>query len=359
MKPDKAKTLTRREAINRFSLLSLGSLLSPAWLKGAKSIAPTPHPHIFLTVMEKKGFRSLAEIKESVERGLPRRIWEKIREECEKERHSEALDCKSVFPGRYLAGAKLNNPDYTICKASGQRILRNALALLLTEEDRYKKIALEQMWALFDEDIWPDWIDQSTLRFGHPAGLRTGQISLPVALGFDWMYPYLTIAERERILEGLERRGIQPFLTSMEQDPWWSHDLNNWLSVIIGGMGIVGMALGDSHPLSKRLIDISIPKMRHYLSIYGKGGEFNESVAYSGVTIVPVTYFLAYYYHIFGGINPMTEHPFPRIRGGPGRSGTGNIGRDIPALAYHQSRPAQPTRNLSGEKRRRGSGRQY
>lgn len=145
---------------------------------------------------------------------------------------------------------------------------------------------MEQKWALFDEDVWPDWIDQSTLRFGHPAGLRTGQLSLDVALGFDWMYPYLTNGERGRILEGLERHGIQPFLTSMEQNPWWSHNLNNWLSIIIGGLGIVGKALGDSHPLSKRLIDISFPMMRDYLSIYGAGGEFNESVAYSNVTNV-------------------------------------------------------------------------
>ncbi len=312
MNTNKVKTLTRREAINRVGIFSLGSLLSPTWLSGSETYSPTRHPHIFLTSEEKEGLRSIAEIRESIKHGYPRKIWEKIREECEKEQNSEALNAKSIFPGRYLAGAKLNNPDYTICKASGQRILRNALALLLTEEDRYRKVALEQMWALFDEDIWPDWIDQSSLRFGHPAGLRTGQLSLDVALGFDWMYPHLTKGERERIVEGLERRGIRPFLTSMEQDPWWSHDSNNWLSVIIGGLGIAGMALGDSYPLSNRLIGISLPKMRDYLSIYGAGGEFNESVAYSGVTRVPVTYFLAYYYHMSGGKNPLTEPPFPQ-----------------------------------------------
>jgi hypothetical protein len=184
--------------------------------------------------------------------------------------------------------------------------------MLLTEDARYRSTALEQMWALFDESVWPDWIDQAHIRFGYSADLRTGMLSQDVAIGFDWLYPYLSDTERERIMEGLNRRGIQPFLTSMEQDPWWAHELNNWFTVIVGGLGIAGMALGDAHPRSQELIDLSLNPMRDYLSIYGRGGEFNESIAYSNATRIPVTYFFAYYYHIRGGNNALAEHPFPQ-----------------------------------------------
>ena len=235
-----------------------------------------------------------------------------IQSECDAEIGHEPLTARSMFEGRNATIAKQNNPDYVICAAAGQRILRNALAMLITEKKAYKQTALNQIWALIDENVFPDWIDQAHLQFGHPADLRTGMLSQDAAIGFDWLYPYLSDTERERILEGLNRRGIQPFLTSMKQNPWWANELSNWYTVIIGGLGIAGMALGDSHPNSQDLIDQSYNRMIDYLSIYGEDGEFNESVAYSNATRIPVTYFLAYHYHTLGGKNLLTEHPFPQ-----------------------------------------------
>jgi len=208
--------------------------------------------------------------------------------------------------------AQQNNPDYTICKAAGQRILRNALAMLLTEEEVYKKTALDQIAALLDESVWPDWIDQAHIRFGHPADLRTGMLSQDVGIGFDWLYPFLSTNERREIVEGLDRRGIQPFFESVAQDAWWLKDLNNWYTVIIGGLGIAGMALGEEHPRSEELVHFSLPMMERYLEIYGKEGEFNESIAYSNATRIPVTYFQAYSYHNYSGKNPLAKRPFPQ-----------------------------------------------
>jgi hypothetical protein len=306
--------INRREALSRIGLLSLGGLMASSDLRGAShsSGSQTKHPHIFLNDDEIAGMRSVADVRKSIEDGIPKQIWEMIQSECDAEVGSEPLTARSIVEGRNITAANQNNPDYTICKAAGQRILRNALAMLITENPDYKKTALDQMWALFDEAVWPDWIDQAHVKFGNPAGLRTGMLSQDVAIGFDWLFPYLSEEERERILEGLDRRGIQPFLTSIEQGAWWSQELSNWYTVIIGGLGIAGMALGDAHPQSQELIDLSLGKMKTYLSIYGEDGEFNESVAYSNATRIPVTYFLAYYYHLSGGENLLAIHPFPQ-----------------------------------------------
>lgn len=306
--------IDRRTALQRLAALSMSGVVGKLDLKAASGggTLPTRHPHIFITEEAIAGLRSLSDVQKSIGSGIHGEIWDRIRLDCDGEIGSEVLTARSVFEGRTLSFARQNNPDYTICHAAGQRILRNALAMLLTEDARYRSTALEQMWALFDESVWPDWIDQAHIRFGHPADLRTGMLSQDVAIGFDWLYPYLSDTERERILEGLNRRGIQPFLTSMEQDPWWAHELNNWFTVIVGGLGIAGMALGDAHPRSQELIDLSLNPMRDYLSIYGRGGEFNESIAYSNATRIPVTYFFAYYYHMRGGNNALAEHPFPQ-----------------------------------------------
>ncbi len=306
--------IDRRDAVKGIASLALGG-----WASGSvfgqvlnRSGVSVRRPHIFITSEEISGLRSISGVRKSIESGISRDIWEQILAECDEEKGAPVLTARSMIKGRAETTARQNNPDYTICHAAGQRILRNALATLLTENEAYRDTAVKQIAALVDESVWPDWIDQAHTRFGHPADLRTGMLSQDVGIGFDWLYPYLSGAERRDIVEGLDRRGVQPFFESMAQDPWWSKDLNNWYTVIIGGAGVAGMALGADHPRSEELVKLSLPMMERYLSIYGRDGEFNESVAYSNATRIPVTYFQAYSYHNYSSNSPLAERPFPQ-----------------------------------------------
>jgi len=305
----------RREALGRLGLLAAGTILGSPVLRGmgAEERAATfPHPHIFWREKRVGNLRTVADVRAAVGREGPvRRIWESIERTCAAEAGTPPLTCRSRIPGRAAVMAEQNNPDYHACRAAGDRILRHAAALHLTGKEGHKAIALEQLEALFDESVWPDWIDQSHLRFGLPADLRTGMLSQDAALAYDWLYPFLDDKERAFIIEGIGRRGIRPYLESMEADPWWAHDLNNWFTVIIGGLGIAGMALGQDHPEAARLVEMSVERMRRYLSIYGREGSFNESVAYANATVIPVAYFFARYHHLAGGENPLARHPFP------------------------------------------------
>jgi hypothetical protein len=110
------------------------------------------------------------------------------------------------------------------------------------------------------------------------------------------MYQHLTPTQRRAIVQGLDRRAIQPFWQSVEADVWWVDGHNNWTTCIVGGLGIVGMALAEDHPDSQRLIAFSEQRIRSYLQHYGPAGEFNESVGYSAATRLPVTYFNALRY---------------------------------------------------------------
>ena len=305
----------RREALGRLGLLAAGTFLGSPLLRAMSAeerAASFPHPHIFWREKRVGNLRTVAEVRGAVGREGPvRQIWGAIERACAAEAGTAPLTCRSRIPGRAAVMAEQNNPDYRICRAAGDRILRHAAALHLTGNEMHKNAALEQLEALFDEAVWPDWIDQSHLRFEVPADLRTGMLSHDTALAYDWLYPFLNGKERAFILEGIGRRGIRPYLVSMEADPWWAHDLNNWYTVIIGGLGIAGMALGHDHPEAERLVEMSVERMRRYLSIYGREGSFNESVAYANATRIPVAYFFARYHHLAGGANPLARHPFP------------------------------------------------
>lgn len=271
------------------------------------------HPHLFISEVENGVSRSLTDLRKAIQSGVSRQIWEKILGNCNSELGSDPLLGTTPLPGRHDYMVKNNDPDFIICDAAGQRMLRNALAVLVTEETRYRDTALEQIWAVVDEARWPDWISYNHKHFGYPADLRTGMLSQAIGIAYDWMHPFLDTEQKERILEGVDRRGFQPYFKSLDMDPWWIHDLHNWFTVIVGGLGISGMGIGEDHPRAIELVEKATPGMHAFLKMYGREGEFNESVGYSNATRIPVTYFYALMCHEGSGErNYLAEHPFPQ-----------------------------------------------
>ena len=270
-----------------------------------------PRPHLYVTPTKTGDLRSIDDVREAIGNGHSADLWTRILAAAQNDLSEPPLTPASLITGRNPVMADQRNPDFVICEAAGQRILRAALVHLISGEVGYREVALKQIFALFDDDLWPQWLDQAHERFGLPAGLRTGMLAKDVGLGFDWLYPSLSSSEKRRIVDGLDRKAIRPFFESAEKDAWWLRDQNNWLTTIAGGLGIAGMALRGHHQRAQELVDVTLPLMEAYLGIYGEEGEFNESVAYANATERPVHYFGAYRYATGGGENRLAQTPFP------------------------------------------------
>ena len=151
--------IDRRDALKGIATVALGGWLTE--LGGVRSLAQvkvsTQRPHIFITSEQIDQLRSVARVRESIKSGISKDIWNQIQAECDRERGEPVLTARTQIEGRAEATARQNNTDYTICKAARQRILHNALPMLLTEEESYKKTALDQIATLLDESVWPDW----------------------------------------------------------------------------------------------------------------------------------------------------------------------------------------------------------
>lgn len=273
------------------------------------SAVATMRPHLYLTAEPVPGLRCLADVKADIRTGRARELWEEIRRDAEADLQAPVLVPTSVIAGRDPDNARHGNRDYQICRAAGQRVLRAALVNLLTGEPAYRDSALKQIEALFDPRLWPEWRDLAHMHL--TADLRTGQLTQDLAIAFDWLHAALSPAQRRMIVDGLDRRGIQPFWKALENRDYWVQRSNNWMTCIVGGLGIAGMALGEDHPDSRRLIEYSLPRMTDYLKMYGPAGEFNESPGYAAATYYPVGYFAAHRYWSGGGENRLAEAPFP------------------------------------------------
>lgn len=269
-------------------------------------------PSIFLGAEPGPGRRSLEQVRAAAAGRYGARLWRTIHRGADDAAGADPLLPGTALPGRPAEQIRHANADNSICQAVVRRLLRAAAAFLLTGQDRFRQDALAQMEALFDPRRWPEWRDFAHRMFA--ADLRTGQLGAAVAITYDWLYPHLGPSDRAAIVEGLDRRAIRPYLdaAAAAAAPHWLTRPSNWMTVVVGGMGIAGMALGDDHDRSDLLVKMAQPRMEHYLSVLGPNGEFNEAVGYAGSLQYPVRYFAARYAATGGREDLLAGRPFPQ-----------------------------------------------
>ena len=232
-------------------------------------------------------------------------IWQEIYGTAIKEKDLPPYLVDSLFPGRDKYSAEILGMDYTLCRGVGLRITRHAMMFLIDGDRSWIDAALRQTEVLFDDVEYPAWNhlarmktdDDAPVKSGdlkkHDVHLRTGMLSNSVSLMFNWLRPHLDPDQIEMIVRGLEKRAIRPFQAAIKENPWWIEVNNNWLTCIVGGLGVCGMALDGLHDDARSLIDYADPLMDRHLEDYGSQGEFNEAVGYAGAIYLIVNYHAA------------------------------------------------------------------
>lgn len=272
----------------------------------------SPYPSIFLVKDKTEGFASVADLKKIKKEGLQAKLWEDFLQQSEQDFKYAYLDPTIDFEGRNPVQLKHANVSYDMARGLCDRLSRSSLLFALTEEEKYKDLVLRQIEALYDETLWPHWCDKAHMRGGEPyVDIRTFRISMWVALAYNWMRDYLTEEEKKFIIDGLDRRAIQPFWEKLAQKPFWYQHRHNWFTNIFGGMAITAMALGDAHPQTTMLLDTIVPEMIAFNDIFGEMGEFNEPPGYAGAVRFSVEFAEAYRYYTKNERNLLNEKPFP------------------------------------------------
>ncbi len=102
------------------------------------------------------------------------------------------------------------------------------------------------------------------------------------AVGYDWLYPFLTDEQRALIRE--EIRSFGEWLYEHSQTDFWGEDeprrmAHNWNGVTHGGLGLAALALGDR----QAWLDRAIERVRAYLEhSTDETGACYEGVSYMG-----------------------------------------------------------------------------
>lgn len=110
-----------------------------------------------------------------------------------------------------------------------------------------------------------------------PKGLSLGEIPLAVAVGYDWLYYDLSLAERKMIHQALVEKGIKEVL---KKD--MSSSLGNWNSITLGGASMASLAIYEKDKkIARDQIEKAYKENKPVVEeIYSPHGNYSEGADY-------------------------------------------------------------------------------
>ena len=167
--------------------------------------------------------------------------------------------------GREMEGRRLLGTSRLVL----QRVSTLAMVARVTGDKAYSERAVSEMLAAAN---FSDW---------NPSHfLDVAEMSLALAIGYDWLYDGMSGEERERIARALIEKGLNP---SLPENQWWIAATNNWNQVCHSGMSAAAIAVADLEPdLAARILNRAIENVPKSARGYAPDGAYPEGPMYWG-----------------------------------------------------------------------------
>lgn len=150
------------------------------------------------------------------------------------------------------------------------RVLHLAMAARLTGDQRFTRRAMAEMSAAA---AMPDW---------NPSHfLDTAEMTLALALGYDWLHDRLSTAELTLVQKAIEQHGLAPYLGADRKPSWWERGRNNWTQVCHAGMLAGALALLE-HDVERaaQVISRALAGLPNAMRVYDPDGNYPEGPSY-------------------------------------------------------------------------------
>ncbi len=150
------------------------------------------------------------------------------------------------------------------------RIFTLAGLYRLTGDKRFADRATQEMLAAAS---FPDWYPKHFL--------DTGEMTAALGLGYDWLYPVLSPANRATLEHAIATKGIDPWIERIRDGEAIHHEHNNWNQVCNGGETIGALAIADEDPERARvIIDHAREAIGNIMKLFAPDGSFEEGPGY-------------------------------------------------------------------------------
>lgn len=188
-----------------------------------------------------------------------RKIHESIMAECDA--LTGAPELKRELEGRRLLG---------VSREGLRRIFFLSYAWRMTGDKKYLQRGEKEMLAICG---FSDW---------NPSHfLDVAEMTMGVAIGYDWLFDGLPEASRTTIREAILQKGLQPSL--LGRNNGWLRASHNWNQVCNAGMLYGSLAIYENEPaLSREIINRGLRSIVLPMEDYRPDGAYPEGYGYWG-----------------------------------------------------------------------------
>jgi hypothetical protein len=217
-----------------------------------KSITPS-HPRLLLLKGEEQ--KVLQQVKASKELS---KVHREILAECD--RIIELPPVEHVKIGRRLLDKS---------RECLRRVFMLSYAYRTTREEKYLKRCEKELLAVA---VFEDW---NPTHF-----LDVAEMTMAVAIGYDWLFNELSPASRKTISEAILKKGIEPSMDSKYNS--FLRAENNWNQVCNAGISFGALAIAEDQPvLAGQLINRAVESLpKCMIPSYDPNGAYPEGFGY-------------------------------------------------------------------------------
>ena len=220
--------------------------------------------------------------------GVQPRVWADGERIAEIKKNIEKYPTIKVWSDKLIADAekKINEKKLIYEKPDGIRLLSVSQELLtrmsslgfayqMTGDKRYAQAAWRDLEAVSGFGDWnpSHWLDIATMSMG-------------VAIGYSWFYDCFTDEQKDIIVRGFERCGLNAYINAVDSRDWWTFVNSNWNPWCHGGVlqAIIAMSdrLGDN---AKYALDRLFPYVEYLYPEFVPDGAWKEGLSYHAATL--------------------------------------------------------------------------
>lgn len=163
---------------------------------------------------------------------------------------------------------KIGKRLLSVSRENLRRVFDLCYAYRMTGQKKYALRAEQEMLAAA---AFSDW---------NPSHfLDVGEMTMALAIGYDWLYDKLSPASREIIRTAIVEKGLKASLD--EKDAWFLEAEHNWNQVCNGGMLYGALAVYDTDKdFALSIINRSINTIQKAMEQYAPDGAYPEGIGY-------------------------------------------------------------------------------
>lgn len=113
--------------------------------------------------------------------------------------------------------------------------------------------------------------------------LDVAEMSHAMAIGYDWLYNFLTEGEKDIFRQAIVEKGLAEVQRAYQTKAWWVKVEHNWNLVCNGGIAIASLAVADEEPeLAAGVLARALSNLTYAFATYASDGAWPEGPVYWG-----------------------------------------------------------------------------